>query len=368
MSALFTPLPLRSVTLANRVAMSPMCQYMASDGVAQPWHLVHLGARAIGGTGLVIAEATAVEPRGRLTPGCLGLWSVAQADALKPVTDFIKSQGSVPAIQLAHSGRKGARYRPWEGNGPLPRGQSWELIAPSAIPFDGYDMPRAMTEEDCDAVEAAFVAAARNALRAGFTAITMHFAHGYLLHSFFSPLSNRRSDRYGGDLDRRAAFPLRIAEAVRHAWPDELPLMVRLSFEDWKEGGFGPDEAIEVARRLKVIGVDLIECSSSGLVADEIWEAKPSYQVDFARRARKEAGIPTGAVGVIIDPHQAESIVASGAADLVILARAVLDDPNWALHAAEKLGVDIQWPLPYGRGVKRLRGFQAMLDKDRVEA
>jgi 2,4-dienoyl-CoA reductase-like NADH-dependent reductase (Old Yellow Enzyme family) len=368
MSALFSPLSLRSVTLPNRIAMSPMCQYMADDGVASPWHMVHLGSRAVGGTGLIIAEATAVEPRGRLTPGCLGLWTEAQAEALAPVTDFIKSQGSVPAIQLAHGGRKAARHRPWHGNGPLTEGDGWEIIAPSAVPFGNYQMPRAMTDEDCDTVEAAFVNATHNARRAGFTALTLHFAHGYLMHQFFSPLSNLRGDRYGGNLAARSAFPLRVAEAVRRAWPDDLPLLVRLSFEDWRDGGLGPDEGIEIARAMKAIGVDLIECSSAGLVADEQWEARPGYQVEFARRTREEAGIATGAVGVIIDAHQAEGVIASGSADIVILARAQLDDPHWALHAAEALGIKAPWPLPYGRGVQRLRGFQAMLSDRAVEA
>lgn len=368
MSALFSPLPLRSVTLPNRIAMSPMCQYMATQGIASPWHLVHLGSRAVGGAGLIVAEATAVEPRGRLTPGCLGLWSEAHADALRPVTDFIKSQGSVPGIQLAHSGRKGARDRPWEGNGPLPASQSWETIAPSALPYGNYRTPRAMTDEDCDAVEAAFVNAAMNARRAGFTLLTMHFAHGYLLHSFLSPLTNRRTDHYGGDAERRAAFPLRVAAAVRQAWPDDLPLCVRLSFEDWTEGGFGPDDAIAVARRMREIGIDLVECSSSGLVPEEKWDAHPGYQVEFSRRARREAMIATGAVGVIIDPHQADKIIAAQDADIVILARAMLDDPYWALHAADSLGEEPRWPKPYGRGVRRLRGFRAMLTDGAFEA
>jgi len=368
MSALFSPFSLRSVTLPNRIAMSPMCQYMATDGIAAPWHLVHLGARAVGGAGLIIAEATAVEPRGRLTPGCLGLWSQAHAEALRPVTDFIKSQGSVPGIQLAHSGRKGARDRPWEGNGPLPADRTWELVAPSAIPFGTYQTPRAMTEEDCDTVVAAFVNAAENARRAGFTFLTMHFAHGYLLHSFLSPLSNLRTDRYGGDAERRAAFPLRVAAAVRAAWPDDLPLGVRLSFEDWAEGGFGPDDAIAVARSMREVGIDLVECSSAGLVPNEHWDAHPGYQVEFSRRARREAQIATGAVGVIIDAHQAEGVIANGDADIVILARAMLDDPHWALHAAEALGENARWPQPYGRGVARLRGFQAMLKDGAVEA
>lgn len=367
MSALFTPLSLRSVTLPNRVAMSPMCQYMARDGFASHWHLVHLGSRAVGGAGLVTAEATGVEPGGRITPGCLGLWTQAQADTLKPVTEFIKSQGSVPAIQLAHAGRKGARSIPWEGGGPLPQETAWEMLAPSELAFGSYRMPRAMTEADLDMVEAAFVNAARNAWRAGFSVLALHFAHGYLMHQFYSPLANKRTDRWGGDAERRAAYPLRVAEAVRRAWPDELPLLLRLSFEDWADGGFGPDDAIALARKFKAIGVDLIECSSSGLVADEKWEARPGYQVAFSRRARAELDMPTGAVGVIIDPHQADRIVAEGSADIVILARALLDDPYWALHTAETLGEKSLWPLPYGRAVARLRGFQRIYAEEGTE-
>ncbi|MGK6315683.1 NADH:flavin oxidoreductase/NADH oxidase [Neorhizobium sp. DT-125] len=358
MSALFSPLALRSVTLPNRIAMSPMCQYMATDGIASPWHLVHLGSRAVGGTGLVIAEATAVEPAGRLTPGCLGLWSPAHAEALRPVTDFISSQGSVPAIQLAHGGRKSARNRPWEGNDALPPDASWPVYGPSAIPFGDYQRPHEMTDADLDCVELAFTEATRLAYLAGFRLLTLHFAHGYLMHSFYSPLTNRRTDEWGGDPDRRLAYPLRVLKAIRAAWPDELPLSVRLSCEDWVAGGFGPDDAVGAASKFHAAGADLIECSSAGLVAEEQVSVFPGYHLPFSRRIRSETHVPTAAIGVIFDARQAEAIIAEGAADVIMMARAQLDDPYWAHRAAEELGEDSTWPLPYRRAVRRLRGFQ----------
>ncbi|WP_198476621.1 NADH:flavin oxidoreductase/NADH oxidase [Aquamicrobium zhengzhouense] len=362
-NSLFSPLTLRSVVLPNRIAMSPMCQYMALDGVASAWHMAHLGARAIGGTGLITVEATAVEPAGRLTLGCVGLWNDAQADALRPVTDFIRSQGSVSAVQLAHSGRKGARTRPWEEGGRALRSDEggWELLAPSAIPFGDYAMPREMNAEDLEAVEAAFANAARLALRAGFDAINLHFAHGYLLHSFLSPLTNQRGDEYGGSLENRARFPRRIVRAVRSAWPDHLPIIVRLSCSDWADGGFEIDEAITVARWFAEDGADLIDCSSSGLVDWEKVTTGLNYQVEFARRIGAETGLPTGAVGMIVDPAQAENIISSGDAALVFLGRALLDDPNWAHHAADTLSTQNSWPLPYRRAVGRLKNIRALL-------
>lgn len=364
--ALFAPLTLREVTLPNRIAMSPMCQYMARDGVATAWHMAHLGARAVGGAGLVTTEATAVEPRGRLTPGDLGLWTETQADALRPVAEFIRSQGSVPGVQLAHAGRKGSRSIPWEGGGrALDPDKGWRLIAPSAVPFGDYDVPEEMDEADIDAVEAAFVHSAKLAARAGFLVLNLHFAHGYLLHAFLSPLSNRRIDAYGGSLENRARFPLRVLRAVRAAWPHHLPIIVRLSCEDWSGGGFGPDEAATVASELVAAGADLVECSSAGLVPDEAPPAGPGYQVHLARHVREAAGIPTGAVGMIWGAQQAEDIVAGGHADLVSLGRAILDDPYWARHAAEALDLDPGWPLPYRRAIGRLRSASAAAAAER---
>ncbi|MBP2562316.1 2,4-dienoyl-CoA reductase-like NADH-dependent reductase (Old Yellow Enzyme family) [Neorhizobium galegae] len=367
MSALFSPLALRSVVLPNRIAMSPMCQYMADDGIASPWHMVHLGSRAVGGTGLVIAEATAVEPTGRLTPGCLGLWSKAHAEALRPVTDFIKSQGSVPAIQLAHGGRKSARNRPWDGNDALPSEAAWPTHAPSPLSFGDYRQPHEMTEADLDRIEAAFVESTRLAHLAGFRVLTLHFAHGYLFHQFYSPLTNLRDDAWGGDPERRLAYPLRVVNAIRAAWPEVLPLGLRLSFEDWAPGGFGPDDATAAAAKFRDAGVDVIECSSAGLVPDEKVSVYPGYHVPFSRRVRAETGVATATVGVIFDPHQANSIIEDGSADLVMMARAQLDDPYWAHRAAEQLEDNSTWPLPYRRAVRRFRGFQEEFPMGRGE-
>lgn len=355
---LFSPLTLRSITFPNRIAMSPMCQYMADEGVASPWHMTHLGARAVGGAGLVVVEMTNVEPQGRITPGCLGLWSDRHAQALQPVAAFISSQGSVPGIQIAHAGRKGSRWRPWEGNGPLPPGVGWPLIAPSAVAFGEYDMPRAMSDDDMSRIETAFEQTARRAYGAGFRVIELHIAHGYLLHQFLSPLSNRRSDSYGGDLKSRARFPLRVVRAVRAAWPDELPLFARLSCDDYVEGGFTLSEAVEFAGMLREAGVDLVDCSGGGSSPDERLPQAAGYQVPFAKAIRGKSNIATGAVGIITEPAQANAIVAEGNADLVFLGRALLDDPYWPRRAAEAFGLEADWPLPYRRAVRILRSFK----------
>lgn len=352
MSTLFSPLKLRDLVLPNRVVMSPMCQYAAIEGVAQPWHMTHLGSRAIGGAGLIMAEATAVTPEGRLSPEDLGLWTDRQAEALRPVTEFIRACGAVPGIQLAHGGRKSARYRPWEGNGPLNSERGWPLIAPSAVAFDeGWQVPVEMTDDDIEGIVEAFRMAARRARMAGFDVIEGHFAHGYLLHSFLSPLSNRRTDRYGGSLENRARFPLMVARALREEWPDQLPVFIRISAVDWQDGGVTLDESVQLARWLRDCGIDLVDCSSGAVVPGEKIPVAPGYQVPFAARIRREAGIATAAVGVITRPQQAEDILARGDADLVFLARALLRDPYWAQSASEQLDERSRWPIQYARAV-----------------
>ena len=339
MAHLFEPLALRSVTLSNRVAVSPMCEYSSDDGFANDWHLVHLGSRAVGGAGLVLTEATAVEARGRISARDLGLWKDAHVEFLSRIVRFLESHGAVPGIQLAHAGRKGGTAVPWEGAaGVPPAAGGWEPVAPSAIPFSERTLnPRAMTLDDVAEVVRAFAAATRRSVAAGFRVIELHFAHGYLVHEFLSALSNRRQDAYGGGFEQRIRLALEITRAVRAEWPDRLPLLARLSCTDWVEGGWTPEESVELARRLATEGVDLVDCSSGGLVPYARIDAVPGYQVPFARRIRAEARIPTATVGLISTPAQAEGIVCDGDADLVMLARAMLRDPYWALHAAEEL-------------------------------
>ncbi|HET9156175.1 MAG TPA: NADH:flavin oxidoreductase/NADH oxidase [Myxococcaceae bacterium] len=340
MPHLFEPLTLRSVTLPNRVAVSPMCEYSSEDGFANDWHLVHLGSRAVGGAGLVTTEATAVEARGRISPRDLGLWKDAHIEFLSRITRFLETRGAVPGVQLAHAGRKGSTGVPWEGAAGVPiDAGGWQPIAPSAIAFSERTLtPRAMTVEDVGDVVRAFAAAARRAVVAGFRLIELHFAHGYLVHEFLSPLSNHRQDGYGGGFEQRIRLALEIARAVRAEWPERLPLIARLSCTDWVDGGWNLEESVELTRRLASEGVDLVDCSSGGLVPYARIDAVPGYQVPFARRIRAEAGVPTGAVGLINTPAQADAIVREGDADLVMLARAMLRDPYWAIHAAEELG------------------------------
>ncbi len=340
MPSLFDRFALKSVTLRNRIGVSPMCMYTAEDGLANDWHLVHLGARASGGAALVIVEATAVAPEGRISPGDVGLWSDRHIEPLARANRFIISQGAVPGIQLAHAGRKASAGRPWDGGGHLDDGQGgWATVAPSAIPFgdDLPKVPRALSADDIRRVQGEFVAAAQRARTAGFEWLELHGAHGYLIHEFLSPLANQRTDRYGGTLENRSRFLLEIVQAVRAVWPDNLPLTVRLSCTDWAEGGWDLDECVEVARRLKAEGVDLVDCSSGGM----LWNARipvgAGYQVPFASRLRREAGIATAAVGMITDPMQADQIVRNGEADLVLLAREMLRDPNWPIRAARAL-------------------------------
>ncbi|MBX6377974.1 MAG: NADH:flavin oxidoreductase/NADH oxidase [Clostridia bacterium] len=350
---LFQPLRLRQVTLRNRIAVSPMCQYSAVDGHADDWHLVHLGSRAVGGAGLVLLEATAVEPRGRISPQDLGIWDDAHVPGLARIARFVARQGAVPGIQLAHAGRKASTFRPWEGRGPVPPEQGgWTVVGPSPLPFGpGYPTPEPLDLQGLAAVVEAFAAAARRARQAGFQVVEIHAAHGYLLHSFLSPLANRRTDSYGGSLENRARLLLEVVEAVRREWPADHPLFVRISCTDWVEGGWDLDQSCRLARLLADAGVDLVDCSSGGLVPDARVPEAPGYQVPFAERIRREVGVPTGAVGLITDPFQAESILRNGQADLVLLAREFLRNPYWPLHAAQALGVGdpSRWPAQYRR-------------------
>jgi len=351
MAILFSSFRLRELSFRNRIFVSPMCQYSCVDGVPNNWHLVHLGSRAVGGAALVMVEASGVSPEGRISPHDMGIWSEAQRDAFRPIVRFIKEQGAVPGIQLAHAGRKASTDVPWRGGGPLAPDQgAWEPLAPSALPFTpAHAVPRALTAADIDIVVRQFAEAAQRALSAGFETVEIHMAHGYLLHEFLSPLSNRRTDEYGGALENRARLPLRVARAVREAWPAHLPVFVRISASDWVEGGWDLEQSIRLAQWLKDAGIDLIDCSSGGLVADARVPAAPGFQVPFAAAIRAQAGIATGAVGLISDPSQAEQIVAGGQADVVLMAREFLRDPYWPLHAARQLKVDVPWPPQYQR-------------------
>ena len=351
MSALFSPLEIREVLFKNRIFVSPMCQYSSEDGMPNDWHMVHLGSRAAGGAALVIAEATSVSPAGRISPADSGMWEDKHAQAYRRITDFIKSQGSVPGIQLAHAGRKASTKIPWSGNGPLGAHEgAWETLAPSGIPFtNNYPVPKEMSEKDIMDVIDQFRAAAQRSLAAGFEVVEVHMAHGYLLHQFLSPLTNKRKDRYGGGLRDRARLPLAAAKAVREAWPKGLPVFVRISATDWVEGGWDIAQSVQLAKWLKEIGIDLIDCSSGGLVPDAKIPAGPGFQLRFSEAVRREAKILTGGVGMIIEPLQAEQTIVSGLADAVIMAREFLRDAYWPLHAAQKLGVDIKWPNQYLR-------------------
>jgi 2,4-dienoyl-CoA reductase-like NADH-dependent reductase (Old Yellow Enzyme family) len=351
MSRLFTPLRLRGTTFANRVWVSPMCEYSAVDGVPQDWHLVHLGSLARGGAGLVFTEATAVLPEGRISPVDTGIWNDAQVEAWRRIVAFVRSQETVPGIQLAHAGRKASTEPPWVGRGHVPPEQGgWtDVMAPSAIAFGGLPAPTAMSTAQVADVVAAFAAAARRALEAGFEVIEIHSAHGYLLHSFLSPLSNQRDDRYGGSFDNRVRMLLEVVDAVRAEWPDQRPLVVRVSATDWVEGGWDIDQTVALAALLRERGVDLLDCSSGGISPFAEIPVGPGYQVPFAARVRRETGLPTGAVGMITETRQAEQILADGAADVVILARALLRNPHWPLLAADELGDDVRWPPQYLR-------------------
>jgi 2,4-dienoyl-CoA reductase-like NADH-dependent reductase (Old Yellow Enzyme family) len=348
---LFTPLAQRSLTLRNRIVVAPMCQYSAADGVPDDWHLVHLGSRAVGGAAAVVAEATAVSPEGRISLGDTGLWNDAQVAAWQPITAFIRGQHAVAGVQLAHAGRKASAQRPWEGGGPLPAGQGdWTTVAPSAIPFDkGWHTPQAVDEAGLRKVVDDFRAAARRALAAGFQLVEVHAAHGYLLHQFLSPLSNHRTDAYGGSFGNRTRLVREVLVAVREVWPDTLPLWLRVSATDWADGGWNVEESVRLAREVRPLGVDLVDVSSGGLVAHVKVPVGPGYQVPFAARIRREAGIATGAVGLIIGPEQAAQIIGNHEADLVLVARESLRDPYFPRRAAQELGASLAAPVQYQR-------------------
>jgi 2,4-dienoyl-CoA reductase-like NADH-dependent reductase (Old Yellow Enzyme family) len=357
MSVLFSPYRLRSVEFRNRVVMSPMCTYSTPDGKPGAWHLVHLGSRASGGAGCVMTEACAVSLDGRISPMDLGIWSDDHVAAFEPIVRFVGDAGAVPAMQLAHAGRKASTAVPWLGHKPIgPEAGGWTPVAPSPVPYaDGFAPPREMTLADIDGVVHDFAAAARRAAQAGFQVLELHMAHGYLLHSFLSPVSNHRTDAYGGSPEGRARLPLRVAAAVRDAWPESLPLFVRISATDWVDGGWDLDASVALSRAMKAVGVDLIDCSSGAITARAKAPAAPGFQVPFAAVIRERAGMPTAAVGLITTAAQAEQIVGTGLADLVCVGRAFLDDPYWALRAARTLRVEAPWPSPYARAVAAAR-------------
>jgi len=349
---LFDELTIRDVRLANRIAVSPMCQYSCEDGMATDWHLVHLGSRAVGGAALVIAEATAVLPEARISPQDLGIWSEAHIEPLARIAQFIHSQGSVAGIQIAHAGRKASTARPWDGAGKLTEQEGgWnDIVAPSAVAFaPNYPMPAAVKVERIASIVDAFGKAAQRALDAGFRVLEIHSAHGYLIHEFLSPLSNHRSDQYGGSFENRTRIVREVVNRVRQYWPERLPLFIRISATDWVEGGWDTDQAVELARSLRTLGVDLVDCSSGGNIADAKIPMAPGYQVPFAERIRRDAGILTGAVGMITEAQQADDIIRRGQADIILLAREMLRDPYWPLHAAAQLGKQISWPAQYLR-------------------
>ncbi|MCL7376835.1 NADH:flavin oxidoreductase/NADH oxidase [Streptomyces sp. 35G-GA-8] len=359
MSALFEPYTLRSLTIPNRVWMAPMCQYSADEtgpdaGVANDWHFSHLAARATGGTGLILVEATAVSPEGRISPADLGIWNDTQVEAFRRITRFLASQGTVAGIQIAHAGRKASTDRPWKGGGPVgPEAHGWEPLAPSAVPFaEGHLLPAELSVEQIKEIVGQFAAAARRAREAGFQVVEVHGAHGYLIGEFLSPHSNRRTDSYGGSFENRARFALEVVDAVRAEWPEELPLFFRISATDWlDEGGWTADDTVRLADELLAHGVDLLDVSSGGNAADARIPVGPGYQVPFAARVRAETRLPVAAVGLITRPEQAEKIIANGEADAVLLGRELLRDPSWARRAAGELGGRVHTPQQYHRAV-----------------
>lgn len=350
---LFRPIALRSVTARNRIAMSPMCQYSATDGVPEEWHYVHLASRAVGGAGIVFTEATHVAPEGRITPNCLGLWNDDQRDAFRRIAKFVAEQGAVPAIQLGHAGRKASTQRPWDGAGPIAPDEpgGWRVLGPSALPYADWQIPQELDGNGIARVLQQFAEATRRAREAGFRMLELHAAHGYLAHAFLSPLSNVRNDGYGGNLAGRARFLVETVDAIRSEWPDDLPLSVRLSCTDWVEGGLTIEDTVEVAKRLGGHGVDIVDCSSGGNDPRQKIPVHPGYQVPFAERVRREAGIATAAVGLLHSPEACEEVVANGRADLVVMGRTLLADPYWPMHAAAKLRAEsFTWPPQYERG------------------
>jgi 2,4-dienoyl-CoA reductase-like NADH-dependent reductase (Old Yellow Enzyme family) len=352
MSHLFSPLKIKSVEFKNRIVVSPMCEYSSIDGFANDWHMVHLGSRAVGGAAAVITEATAVSAEGRISPNDLGIWKDEHIEKLKQITEFIHGHGSIAGIQLAHAGRKASHDVPWNGGKKIPsdKENGWKALAPSAIPFTENDQaPAGLDKSGIEKVKTDFKAAASRAFKAGFKVIELHAAHGYLLHEFYSPLSNHRTDEYGGSFQNRIRLLLEVTASVKEVWPNEYPLFVRISSTDWTEGGWTADDSVELAKALKINGVDLVDCSSGGNVANAKIPLKPGYQVEFAQKIRKETGILTGAVGLITEAVQADEIIQSGQADVVILAREMLRDPYFPLRAAHLLGQEIRWPSQYER-------------------
>ncbi|HUI11258.1 MAG TPA: NADH:flavin oxidoreductase/NADH oxidase [Bacteroidota bacterium] len=355
-TTLLSPLAIRGLTLPNRIAVSPMCQYSSTEGLANDWHLVHLGSRAVGGAGTVFVEATAVTREGRISPGDMGLWSDAHIEPLARIARFIGDNGTVPGIQLAHAGRKASTLAPFEGTGPLKTREqgAWETVAPSPIPFDeGYPPPRMLTAREIESVVDSFALAAARAVHAGFRVIELHMAHGYLIHEFLSPFSNARTDSYGGLPENRMRLAVEVATRVRGVIPADMPLFTRVSATDWAEGGWDLEQTVVLARRLKEAGVDLVDCSSGGLLPRAVVPAAPGYQVPFASAVRERAGILTGAVGLITDVAQANEIIASGKADIVLLARQMLRDPYWGLKARHEIEGEIRWPKQYERAKLR---------------
>jgi 2,4-dienoyl-CoA reductase-like NADH-dependent reductase (Old Yellow Enzyme family) len=348
---LFSPLTIKGVTFRNRLAMSPMCQYSATDGFASDWHLVHYGSRAVGGSGLIMQEATAVLPEGRITPDDLGLYREEHIEMLQRITAFIHQQGAVAGIQLAHAGRKAGCSSPWKGGKQLSENEGgWKTVAPSVIPFNTEDnMPQELDQNGINNVKASFKLASTRALQAGYNILEIHAAHGYLIHQFLSPLSNHRTDHYGGPFENRIRLLLEIVNAVKSVWPENLPLFVRISATDWWEGGWNIEEALQLASILKKEGVDLVDCSSGGLVPYQQIQLSPGYQVPFSERIKKETGILTSSVGLITEPHQAEDILQKGQADLIMMGRESLRNPYFPLQAAKMMGEDILWPLQYMR-------------------
>ncbi|MEO6284634.1 MAG: NADH:flavin oxidoreductase/NADH oxidase [Dyadobacter sp.] len=356
-SQLFSPITLKGITLKNRLVVSPMCQYSSVDGFANDWHLVHLGSRAVGGAGLLITEATAISPEGRISPQDLGIWKDEHIEKLKQITDFITAQGAVPGIQLAHAGRKASTYPAWKGRGHVPVEEGgWKAVSASAIAFsDKDDVPLELDLEGINKVIEDFKLAAVRALQAGFKVIEVHAAHGYLVHQFMSPLSNQRSDEYGGSFENRIRLLLEIIEAVHSVWPEDLPLVVRISATDWAEGGWDADQSVRLAEILKTKDIAFIDVSSGGLVSYAKIPIGPSYQVPFSAQIKKETGSLTGSVGLITTAQQAEDILKNGEADLIIMAREMLRDPYLPLHAAHQLGEDIVWPIQYDRAKPTLK-------------
>jgi len=371
MTHLFDPLNIRDITFANRVFVSPMCEYSSTDGYVSDWHFVHLGSRAVGGAGLVLTEATAVLPEGRISPQDLGIWMDDHIEPLARIIRFVSEQGSVAGMQLAHAGRKASTYRPWEGHGAIPQSKGgWNnVVAPSAVPFaDNYPMPQALSIDGIKNIVSAFAAAARRACEAGFRVVEIHAAHGYLIHEFLSPLSNQRTDSYGGSFENRIRILREIVTAVRDSWPERAPLFVRISATDWIEGGWDIQQSVELACQLVKLGVDQIDCSSGGNALQAKIPVAPGYQTPFAEQIRREANILTGAVGMITSPIQAENILVAGQADAIIIAREFLRDPYWPLRAARELGQPIAWPVQYLRAAPEGSHSRVPIDLKNLES